>query len=70
MGKVFCDFCFWYLFIFYVKQYISYVSIKLDVCHMHAYLLCSQGPSELELRELLYCGDAACPFWVGVLNPS
>lgn len=45
-------------------------TIKLDVYHMHAYLLCSQGPSQLELRELLYRGDAACPFWVGGLNPS
>lgn len=48
MGKVFCCFCFWYLFAFYVELYISYMSIKLAVCHVHAYLSCSQGLSQPE----------------------
>lgn len=47
----------WFLFlifIFYVKQCVSYVSIKLAVFHVHAYLLCSPGPWDLvSLRELL-----------------
>lgn len=56
MGKVLCDFCFLYMLVFYVKQYISCVSIRSAVCHMDAYLLCSRAHIHLEGTTLSWWG--------------